>query len=64
MALLTADVFSESLEVGTSLTVVLPQSTREQIGVESVTVPAHGWPVLYLLHGLSDDHSALSLIHI
>ena len=58
MALLTADVFSESLEVGTSLTVVLPQTTREQIGVESVTVPVHGWPVLYLLHGLSDDHSA------
>jgi putative tributyrin esterase len=58
MALLTVDLFSESLEVGTSITVVLPQATRQQIGVESVAVPAHGWPVLYLLHGLSDDHSA------
>lgn len=58
MALLTAEVFSESLEIGTSVTVVLPQSTRAQIGVPSVAVPEHGWPVLYLLHGLSDDHSA------
>jgi S-formylglutathione hydrolase FrmB len=58
MALLTVDLFSESLEVGASINVVLPQATRQQIGVESVTVPADGWPVLYLLHGLSDDHSA------
>ena len=58
MALLTVDLFSESLEVGTSLSVVLPQATRAQIGVEPVSPPDHGWPVLYLLHGLSDDHSA------
>ena len=58
MAFLSVDLFSESLEVGTSLNVVLPQSTRGQIGVEAVAVPAQGWPVLYLLHGLSDDHSA------
>lgn len=58
MALLDVDLFSESLEVGTSLSVVLPQSTRAQIGVEPVPVPEHGWPVLYLLHGLSDDHTA------
>lgn len=58
MALLTCDVFSETLEVGTSLTVVLPQTTSEQIGVESVPTRPHGIPVLYLLHGLSDDHTA------
>ncbi len=58
MAQLTVDLFSESLQVGTTLGVVLPQATRAQIGVAPVTVPAHGWPVLYLLHGLSDDHSA------
>ena len=33
MALLTCDFFSEVLEVGTSMTVVLPQPTEEQIGV-------------------------------
>lgn len=58
MALLTCDFFSETLQMGTSMTVVLPQSTTEQIGVESVTVPEHGFPLLYLLHGLSDDHTA------
>ena len=58
MAHLSVDLFSESLQVGTSLGVLLPQSTRAQIGVASVAVPEHGWPVLYLLHGLSDDHSA------
>ena len=58
MALLTIDLFSESLEVGTSLTAVLPQTTQEQIGVDAVERPEHGWPVLYLLHGLSDDQSA------
>jgi S-formylglutathione hydrolase FrmB len=57
MALLTCDFFSESLMVGTSVTVVLPQRTEEQIGLldERLSGPA---PVLYLLHGLSDDHSA------
>lgn len=59
MALLTCDLFSESLEVGTSVTVVLPQATTEQIGVDaSDGQPGDGFPVLYLLHGLSDDHSA------
>ena len=33
MALITCDFFSESLERGTSMTVVLPQPTEEQIGV-------------------------------
>jgi S-formylglutathione hydrolase FrmB len=58
VALLTCDFFSETLEVGTSMTVVLPQATAEQIGVQSVGTPQHGFPVLYLLHGLSDDHTA------
>lgn len=58
MALLDVDLFSESLEVGTSVSVVLPQTTRAQIGVDPVPVPEHGWPVLFLLHGLSDDHTA------
>ena len=57
MALLTCDFFSESLMVGTSITVVLPQETEEQIGL--IDQPLDGPPpVLYLLHGLSDDHTA------
>jgi len=57
VALLTCDFFSDALEVGTTMTVVLPQQTEEQIGVTgggSDDPP----PLLYLLHGLSDDHSA------
>ncbi|MFN8194491.1 MAG: alpha/beta hydrolase family protein [Nocardioidaceae bacterium] len=57
MALITCDAFSETLEVGVSLTVVLPQATEAQIGV-SATGERGAPPVLYLLHGLSDDHTA------
>lgn len=57
MALINCDFFSDVLEVGTSMTVVLPQSTEEQIGV-SPARRRSDFPVLYLLHGLSDDHTA------
>jgi S-formylglutathione hydrolase FrmB len=58
MALVTCDFFSDVLEVGCSMTVVLPQPTEEQIGVEGAAIPRTDFPVLYLLHGLSDDHTA------
>jgi len=57
MALLTCDFFSDALQVGTSMTVVLPQQTEEQIGVTGGGSDGPP-PLLYLLHGLSDDHSA------
>jgi putative tributyrin esterase len=46
MAMIRVDFESESLELATSMTVLLPQ-----VGL---TPP----PVLYLLHGLTDDHTA------
>ncbi len=60
MALVRCDYFSDVLEVGTSMTVVLPQATTSQIGVSGArtTSSAEGMPVLYLLHGLSDDATA------
>ena len=58
MALVTCDFFSEALEVGTSMTVVLPQPTEAQIGVASTETSEAGPPLLYLLHGMSDDHTA------
>jgi putative tributyrin esterase len=58
MAMVTCDFFSETLEVGCSMTVVLPQPTEEQIGVVGHDIPQTDFPVLYLLHGLSDDHTA------
>src|SRR3954447_14294757 len=54
MALLRCDVFSDALSLSTSLTVILPQPTRTQIGMTG-DAGEDPPPVLYLLHGLSDD---------
>src|SRR6478672_5775483 len=71
MALLRCDFFSDMLEMGTSMTVVLPQASAAQIGVSTSSTTretssttretsstTRETPVLYLLHGLSDDASA------
>jgi putative tributyrin esterase len=57
MAHLRCDFFAETLGLGTAMTVLLPQPAAGQVGISSVvrdTAP----PVLYLLHGLSDDDTA------
>ncbi|HYN93786.1 MAG TPA: alpha/beta hydrolase family protein [Pilimelia sp.] len=48
MALLRVDFLSDVLELGTSMTVLLPEGATAGAG-------AAGPPVLYLLHGLGDD---------
>lgn len=45
MALIQCDFYSEALQMSTSMNVILPQPARAR------------YPVLYLLHGLSDDHT-------
>jgi putative tributyrin esterase len=47
MALIRCDFFAETLELSTSMTVLLPD--------DDAGAPP---PVLYLLHGLTDDHTA------
>jgi putative tributyrin esterase len=54
VALLRCDFFSEALTLSTSMTVILPQQTATQIGMAGAAGSAPP-PVLYLLHGLSDD---------
>jgi len=54
MALMRCDFFSEVLGLSTSMTVILPQSAEGHIGTGG-SVGAGPPPVLYLLHGLSDD---------
>ncbi len=54
MAHLRIDFFSDSLALSTSMTVLLPQRTTTQIGMAGATTDGLP-PVLYLLHGLSDD---------
>ncbi len=59
MANVSFDFFSDVLGIGTSVSVVWPQHTEHQIGVSGgADVGAGDVPVLYLLHGLSDDHTA------
>jgi putative tributyrin esterase len=58
MALLRCDFFSDVLELSTSMTVILPQETQNQIGLTGHA--REGVPVLYLLHGLSDDDTTWS----
>lgn len=55
MALIRCDFFSDALGLSTSMTVILPQATTTQIGMAGRRAPAGDPPVLYLLHGLSDD---------
>ena len=59
MALIACDFFSESLGLSCSIKVILPQPTVSQIGMRGV-VKAKKYPVLWLLHGLSDDHTIWS----
>ncbi|HHU78006.1 MAG: alpha/beta hydrolase [Caldicoprobacterales bacterium] len=56
MAFIQCDFFSEVLGLSCSMNVILPQQTRGQIGMEG-RVAAGKHPTLYLLHGLSDDHT-------
>lgn len=62
MAFLECKLFAESLGMCTTVSVILPQRTTRQIGLQNQAANARagdfaGHPVLYLLHGLSDDHS-------
>ncbi|RXZ80614.1 esterase family protein [Paenibacillaceae bacterium] len=56
MALINCNFFSDVLGLSTSMTVILPQQTQTQIGMEGKR-RAELHPTLYLLHGLSDDHT-------
>lgn len=56
MALAQTHVFSDALRMSTSFTAILPQATTEQIGMTGTRADGPP-PVLYLLHGLSDDDS-------
>ena len=56
MAFLECRFFSETLGLSVTANVLIPQKTSGQIGLRG-SADAEGAPVLYLLHGLSDDES-------
>ena len=56
MALLQVDFFSEVLGMCTQMSVILPQRTSRQIGMTG-TVREGKYPAVFLLHGMTDDHT-------
>lgn len=56
MALLHVNCFSDVLGKCVNLDVILPQRTKEQIGLSGAKNGGK-YPTLYLLHGMSDDHT-------
>ncbi|WP_337033867.1 alpha/beta hydrolase family protein [Paenibacillus illinoisensis] len=54
MAMIRCNYFSETLGLSTSMTVIVPQATKGQIGMKGVATRERH-PVLWLLHGGSDD---------
>ena len=56
MALLHVDFFSDVLGMCSQMDVILPEKTRGQIGMEGKS-DDKPWKTLYLLHGMSDDHT-------
>ncbi len=58
MALMQCSFFSEALGLSCSMDVIVPQKTGSgQIGIKTAQGKKNKYPVLYLLHGMSDDHS-------
>jgi len=58
MALFHSHFFSDVLGMQSEAIVIVPQAASDrQIGVETVA-ERNVWPCLWLLHGMSDDHSA------
>jgi putative tributyrin esterase len=56
MAFLECRFFSESLRLSCAMNVILPQATQAQIGMKG-KVRGKKHPVLWLLHGMSDDYT-------
>lgn len=56
MALLHVNFFSEALGMCTAMDVILPEKTVGQIGMTGRGAEGK-CPTLYLLHGMSDDHT-------
>lgn len=58
MALMYCQFFSDTLGMMSKMVAIIPQAVQRQIGVSSVEHrQSDGYPVLYLLHGLSDDET-------
>lgn len=52
--------YSEALGLCVNVNVIVPQSSNSNIGVAQLQTTRKLFPVIYLLHGLSDDHTIWS----
>ncbi|MBR2509249.1 MAG: esterase family protein [Lentisphaeria bacterium] len=52
--------FSESLGMCVNINVIVPQNSNSNIGIAQLNSSKKLFPVIYLLHGLSDDYSIWS----
>ena len=57
MAFLQMNYHSDALKMGVSVNVILPEKAKTLIGMDTGSISASSYKTLYLLHGLSDDHS-------
>ncbi|MFW6273763.1 MAG: alpha/beta hydrolase [Halanaerobium sp.] len=57
MAFIQCNFFSDVLGMSSTMNVIIPENREKRIGIES-KADQDKYPVLYLLHGLSDDHTA------
>jgi len=57
MAFIQCDFFSDVLGMSSSMNVIIPEKKENRIGIKT-KADQDRYPVLYLLHGLSDDHTA------
>lgn len=58
MAFIQCDFFSQVLGFSTSMNVILPDNPKVIASKEDIPSKKPKYPTLYLLHGLSDDHTA------
>ena len=56
MALMHVDFFSDVLGIAANMDVIVPQHSKRLIGMDTAKWEGP-YPTLYLLHGLSDDHT-------
>lgn len=57
MAFMQVQFFSEILHMTVSADVVIPQAVKKEIGLDSKENRSGKHPVLWLLHGATDDHT-------
>jgi putative tributyrin esterase len=57
---LRCDIHSNELGMATQVNVIMPQKMTNAIGIDSAKEEIKDIPVLYLLHGCSDDHTIWS----